>query len=110
MLPVASEELLETVRAMLSPVSRERSRGADEITDLARALTSSQVVLVTRLLVALRLGEDDVECQEAQLNALCELKEWRELDGETLRRLCRLPVPSLVGSQQEHYRALFASC
>ena len=108
MLPVASEELLETVRAMLSPVSRERSRGADEIADLACALTPSQVVLVTRLLVALRLGEDDVVCQEAQLNALCELKEWWELDGETLRRLCRLPVQSLVGSQQEHYLALFA--
>jgi hypothetical protein len=46
--------------------------------------------------------ETDDECQEAELYALADLKEWHPVDGEALARLRYLPAESVVGSQVEY--------
>lgn len=102
-MPVSDADLLATVGSLLSPDASERARAADEITDFAKSLKADHAEVLARLLVVLRLGESDVECQEAQLNALSELKEWYEIKNATLLRLRVVPEDSLRGSQKEHF-------
>jgi hypothetical protein len=75
------------VRELVSAEPGVRERAADETTDVHRGLRGEDVNALVRVLVAALLAETVASCQEAQLNALCDLKAWHNLDLEQLRPL-----------------------
>ena len=99
------------IRALLSAIEAldpdEREKAADEVTDICRSLSSGQAVVVAERLVAIRLREDVERCQEAQLNALSDIKAWHEIPEQVLAKLSSL-LEGDVGTQREYLQELLA--
>jgi hypothetical protein len=77
----------ELAQAIVSPEAKRRNLAADEVTDVHRRLSSDDVKLLTDALVDALLVEIEWSCQEAELNALVDLKAWHHLDPESVGRL-----------------------
>lgn len=89
----------QLIRALTSPNPRERQRAADETTDVHRGLSDERVSQLVRVLVSARLEETDPACQEAQLNALCDLTAWHNVDRDLLRPISGLKAHDLTIEQ-----------
>ena len=99
--------LAALLAALVSPVSSERENAADEITDGHQNLTTSQIRSVVLALAQARLQEEDEACQEAQLNALADLKEWHSLDSNLFAELSR--IGNIRDSQREYMECLIGA-
>jgi hypothetical protein len=97
------EELVGALqRGVCSPDPSLRERAADEVTDVHRGLAEPAVASLARSLVAARLAEATPACQEAQLNALADLKAWHHIDAHVLEPLQGLREPTLPRGQMQH--------
>lgn len=81
------EELLKALRSSAPEV---REHAADELTDVHKSLSAMEIDRVLKGLVSAALQESVPACQEAQLNALSELKAWHQLDAQALQPLAVL--------------------
>lgn len=99
---------LELIHRLTSEDSAARDTAADEVTDVVRSLDIAEADLIARVLVAARLAEEVVACQEAQLHALVELRAWHDLSQMTLDRLRYVDSTTVVGSQAEYLEELLA--
>jgi hypothetical protein len=99
------------MQALLSAIEAldpdEREKGADEVTDICRSFSPEQAALLAERLVAIRLREAIETCQEAQLNALCDIKAWHEVPGPVFAKLSPL-LDGDVGAQREYLQELLA--
>jgi hypothetical protein len=102
-----TERLMDQLlRALSSANPPERERAADETTDVHRGLSDEDVSRLVRALVSARMHETDAACQEAQLNALCDLATGHDIHEELLRPLSSLIVRDLPRGQAEYLTAL----
>jgi len=83
----SSVETLLNGLASLDPGARERA--ADEVTDVHRGVTHAEANGLASALTAALLREAVPSCQEAELNALLDLKAWHVLNVD-LRPLAAL--------------------
>ena len=72
-----------------------------------RSLSDDDIAVIAQVLVAARMHEQVVRCQEAQLHALAELAEWHDLPSVVLARLQHLE-PTSDPSQVEYLDFLLA--
>jgi hypothetical protein len=98
----------ELLRAIGSSNPALREKGADEVTDVHRGLPPEVVHELVLALVAARDNETVSACQEAQLNALCELSAWHRFDRSFLRPLLRLQDQELSPTQEDEIAELFS--
>ncbi|MFT3925999.1 MAG: hypothetical protein QM778_25875 [Myxococcales bacterium] len=103
---MSNSDVLDVLRQLISPDHQERELAAEELTDVVRSLESFQVALLASALVVARLCESNVTTQEAQLNALSELKEWHDVSAALLMPLKQLSANELPGSQAQHFADL----
>lgn len=71
------------------------------MTDVARNLEEGDLELIARLLVAVRLTEEELDCRESQLHALAVLAEWHELSPAVVAPLAQIRADA-VGSEIEY--------
>ena len=106
-LPLLICELAQGIRGV-NPARREKA--ADEVTDVHRGFSKEQVHTLARILVAARLVETSPRCQEAQLNALCDIKAWHSLPRDILMPLLPLRNKEKLGPQAEYLDDLSVDC
>lgn len=68
-----SREFTEIARAVLATDPRDRTRAADEVTDLLSWYAPAQAASLATLLASLAATEEDDTALESELNALLEL-------------------------------------
>jgi hypothetical protein len=95
------------VRALASTDNAERDRAADEITDVHRGLAPDVVETLVQGLIAALLIEQVPSCQEAELNALGELKAWHRIPSERFEALKVLRFGRLQPAHVEYLDELF---
>ncbi|HOX47421.1 MAG TPA: hypothetical protein PK668_27755 [Myxococcota bacterium] len=94
---------IEEFRELIaSEFPKERERAADEVTDIHRGVGDAEAVEFARILVAARLVEPDLACQEAQLHAICDLMAWHHIPAEAVMPLKELRGKSDLGAQEEY--------
>lgn len=86
---MAQAAIATLLDGLASPDSGARERAADEVTDVHRGVTDAEVNELATALTAALLREAVPSCQEAELNALSELKAWHVLEVD-LRPLAAL--------------------
>jgi hypothetical protein len=104
-----TEQILAVLKSsLMSSDSSARETAADEVTDVHKSFSEAQLREIVRALIQARLAERDEGCQEAELNALADLKEWHDLDASWFVALRDVASESLVGSQAEYMETLLA--
>jgi hypothetical protein len=99
----------ELAQGITAPDPTIRARAADEVTDVHRAFNAEQIGELAQRLVAARLVEGEAKCQEAQLNALCELKAWHEIERNILAPLSSLQLAPGQEPQSEYREELLGT-
>jgi hypothetical protein len=99
--PMQNSELARLLASIAASDPIEREKAADEITDIGRSLGQSEVELIVRELIATRIRESVYACQEAQLNALNDLKIWHKISRRAFADLLPLQGEDL-GPQSEY--------
>lgn len=99
---------LDLVHRITATNNDIREVAADEVTDVNKSFSKNQAEAIAVILVEARLVENEIGTQEAQLNALCELKEWHGLSNECFEALKDIRASDLKGSQGEYYREILS--
>lgn len=98
--------LTSLIQRINSSDANVRAQAADEVSDVHKGLNQEGVAQLVSALVAARVSEQDAASQEAQLNALCELKAWHEVNPRMFDALSILPSFGLSPSQSEYVEDL----
>ncbi|MBN1959656.1 MAG: hypothetical protein JW841_01810 [Deltaproteobacteria bacterium] len=85
------KRLQQLINCLKSENESIRAETADELTDVSKALDSNEVSQLAQVLVETLLNETAIEAQEAQLNALCDIKAWHSIDKAILAHLHNIP-------------------
>ena len=104
-----SATALLLTHGITSGVRDERDDAAARVTDVVRDLNAQEAALLTHVLVAARLVEDDPRCREQQLHALTTLAEWHDLPAEAVACLRFLDPATVEGSQVEYLEHLLGN-
>jgi hypothetical protein len=105
-----TEALVQRLTSALAGSDPElRDRAADEVTDIYKGLTGEHVRALAHALVTARVAENDAQCQESQLNALCELKAWYEIDSQILAPLSQIRLSAEQQNQVEYLEELLGA-
>lgn len=104
--PQQSPHLPELLRGIASDEPSERTLTADQVTDLLRSYTASDVAALAGALTACAVGEEDLTALEAQLHALLQLSTTGHLRQHHLWRLEELHSRELPADLREYLHDL----
>jgi hypothetical protein len=93
--------VVDLVRRLTSKEAHDRTSAAEEVIDIIHSLEEFGPVLAG-VLALVRLREEDLEAQEAELHTLAELHEWGLVPTTILEVLARLDGSYLDASQIEY--------
>ncbi|MFI7001290.1 hypothetical protein [Nocardia sp. NPDC050175] len=100
---IETRVFLGVLRGMLSGFAAARERACDEVTDLTAEWSAQQTGVLVAVMCWLAAEESDPDAFEAELHAVSELVENREVERRDFQGVLAVDRNKLSGSTVEYF-------